>query len=1198
MDWSDGRCAVRAVLRAVFVTVARMPLSVMVVLAGLVVAGAALGGGSGASGGTGAVSPAGTGTVVTTVAMTVPATTGWGGDNGSDGGSGNGRCTGPSGCGPSVALSGGGQLPGQQAGGSAPGMDFGEHASAPVSGGGVLGWLSTMLGLHNGPGGGDRKYHPDDGGSGPWTKPAHKSESKPGSDWPERPDTSGSEDDPGRAVTLPGHEPGTGDGGRQTPLDDAGRGLLAWVGSVVSRILGAIAGVIDQAATEIQSGKVPGSDQPAQHQPAQQQPAQQSFTPANAATGSGGAGHGDPGHGDPGHGDPGDGQAAGDLPGTGCVAGAGRMCPLAPESSAQPEPGRMAATGAQRLPAQLTPVVDLVSNLVGLVGGQPAGIRTRQALTGVLEQVTRAISTGAHLGADGPGPGAPNADRSPPPGSSNTSRTSAVSAPTSGHVGVAALGPNSPDRPGRQLDRPLERTDQLLSWMRAVTGARGPPTSHQPDSQSSPDTPGSSGTGPAARLHGRTLQVPTADGGTLGITPTSRPGPNATVTPDLAGGRYLIVARNRQAPSTYAFDLSMPAGSHAVTNRDGGVDLVNTAGATTQTIDAPWALDATGAPVRTYFTVHGATLTQHIAPGPDSLYPILADPAAGGPVLDDGTPVPAADRVAKPAKHAVTGTVNSSGVDRKVAAKPKPRATGTVNSSGVDRTVAPKPKPRARARATGTVNSSGVDRVPAVSATSTVNSSGVDRAHGVTSTSTVNASGVDTGVGWKPAVPNPAAGSTVNSSEVDWQPPAPPNPAAASTVNSSGADRPTQGGVPIGTHSTVNASSADPGGPGALLPQVAGTPRDLKVGTTEWRDPTDGRVYVATCHDGTSKCELQRWNTETQQFEQWGTVSRPAAPGEDLPDEPAPGVGWKPPTADSTVNSSEVDWQPEPPAPPNPAAASTVNSSGADRPTQGGVPIGTHSTVNSSEADPGGPGLSLPHITGTPEPKAGTNEWYDPEDGNFYTYTCEDDTAAHCKMRVFNPDTRTFGVPRPKAEYGDPGEAEPVDLVEKELDVASNIPWGGRGFKVADEAYQGLGKVMGYKPREAANPSSPTRSEPTQIEAAKPPKQVNASWSGETVYHHGGRMTAIQHINYRHSYNSGFANVSKYSQGTTARQIRGYVDDGLRYGTPTPNGTNGHEIVYDTGHVIGTDKSGAPVTAIKIYVRDGRIQSAFPVKAP
>lgn len=90
-------------------------------------------------------------------------------------------------------------------------------------------------------------------------------------------------------------------------------------------------------------------------------------------------------------------------------------------------------------------------------------------------------------------------------------------------------------------------------------------------------------------------------------------------------------------------------------------------------------------------------------------------------------------------------------------------------------------------------------------------------------------------------------------------------------------------------------------------------------------------------------------------------------------------------------------------------------------------------------------------------------------------------------------------------------------------------------------------------------------------------------------------MTGIEHINYRHAYNSGFSNVSRFAKGTSARDIASMVDDALRYGKVTPNGTNGYAIVRDLGRTVGTDQAGNAVTGIKVYVRDGIIQTAFPV---
>ncbi|WP_344609655.1 hypothetical protein [Sporichthya brevicatena] len=107
------------------------------------------------------------------------------------------------------------------------------------------------------------------------------------------------------------------------------------------------------------------------------------------------------------------------------------------------------------------------------------------------------------------------------------------------------------------------------------------------------------------------------------------------------------------------------------------------------------------------------------------------------------------------------------------------------------------------------------------------------------------------------------------------------------------------------------------------------------------------------------------------------------------------------------------------------------------------------------------------------------------------------------------------------------------------------------------------------------------------------PRQVEASWGPAHQYGHGtGPMTAIEHINYRHAFGSGFDNVSRFAQGTGARSIQGYVDEALRYGNVTQGGAS---IRYDLGRTIGTDQAGNPVTGIQVWVRDGYIRSAYPV---
>ncbi|EHR71796.1 RHS repeat-associated core domain protein [Burkholderiales bacterium JOSHI_001] len=108
------------------------------------------------------------------------------------------------------------------------------------------------------------------------------------------------------------------------------------------------------------------------------------------------------------------------------------------------------------------------------------------------------------------------------------------------------------------------------------------------------------------------------------------------------------------------------------------------------------------------------------------------------------------------------------------------------------------------------------------------------------------------------------------------------------------------------------------------------------------------------------------------------------------------------------------------------------------------------------------------------------------------------------------------------------------------------------------------------------------------------PRQIEAAW-GASEYRHGGLMTGIEHIMYRHGPNSGFANVGRYAQGTRISDISEYVDSALRYGSVTRTGANAYTVEYNLGRSIGTDISGSAASSIRVHVRDGIIQTAFPI---
>lgn len=113
--------------------------------------------------------------------------------------------------------------------------------------------------------------------------------------------------------------------------------------------------------------------------------------------------------------------------------------------------------------------------------------------------------------------------------------------------------------------------------------------------------------------------------------------PNAAAHTDLAtqatvdgGARALVTLRNADAPTTQRFNLGLPDGAGLIADGTGGYDIVSSAdGAGVVArghIDAPWAKDANGKAVPTSYSLDGNTLVQTIQTGPNTAYPVVADP--------------------------------------------------------------------------------------------------------------------------------------------------------------------------------------------------------------------------------------------------------------------------------------------------------------------------------------------------------------------------------------------------------------------------------------------------------------------------------------------------------------------------------------------------------------------------------------------
>ncbi len=158
---------------------------------------------------------------------------------------------------------------------------------------------------------------------------------------------------------------------------------------------------------------------------------------------------------------------------------------------------------------------------------------------------------------------------------------------------------------------------------------------------------------------------------TTAADPTPTPAPDPAPAGSSAGGvRMMTMLQGPDAPTDYAFPLSIPDGGTIASDGDGGYDILDAAGVKTLHIAAPWARDADQAAVPVSYSLDGTTLTMHIDTTGAS-FPIVADPAivAAGvivpPPASTGAPKAAAPQPAKPAEKPelqCTGAASSGSV--------------------------------------------------------------------------------------------------------------------------------------------------------------------------------------------------------------------------------------------------------------------------------------------------------------------------------------------------------------------------------------------------------------------------------------------------------------------------------------------------------------------------------------------------------
>ena len=97
------------------------------------------------------------------------------------------------------------------------------------------------------------------------------------------------------------------------------------------------------------------------------------------------------------------------------------------------------------------------------------------------------------------------------------------------------------------------------------------------------------------------------------------------IQPIEGGIRQVINIKNNEAPKVYNFPIEIAKGYSLKINTQGGVDIINDKGQIESGILPPWAKDAKGNDMKTWYALNGNTLIQHIDTT-NAVYPILADP--------------------------------------------------------------------------------------------------------------------------------------------------------------------------------------------------------------------------------------------------------------------------------------------------------------------------------------------------------------------------------------------------------------------------------------------------------------------------------------------------------------------------------------------------------------------------------------------
>jgi len=118
---------------------------------------------------------------------------------------------------------------------------------------------------------------------------------------------------------------------------------------------------------------------------------------------------------------------------------------------------------------------------------------------------------------------------------------------------------------------------------------------------------------------------------TIGVQPLQENQNNVT----FEGVRTTITIEDASASKEYAFSYNLDAGSKLITAKEllgeeydtGEVFIVNEKGEISYAIEAPWAKDANGNDIETFYKVEGNILIQVVNFDEDTAFPVVADPS-------------------------------------------------------------------------------------------------------------------------------------------------------------------------------------------------------------------------------------------------------------------------------------------------------------------------------------------------------------------------------------------------------------------------------------------------------------------------------------------------------------------------------------------------------------------------------------------